>query len=123
MSPEADIADAQQRYLAARAKCVAAYPKSLVLQSDCRTQAANTYVRPYYRYGDLMTRAREQRRALAVKADRHEISSAAYNRAIARSEREVAQEEEQRNAATHVGSSYDDPPFSSVFGGLSRIFH
>ena len=34
MSPEADIADAQQRYLAARAKCVAAYPKSLVLQSD-----------------------------------------------------------------------------------------
>jgi hypothetical protein len=123
VSPEADIADAQQRYLAAKAKCVTAYPKLLVLQSDCRTQAANTYIRPYYRYGDLMTRAQEQRRALAVKVDRHEMSRAAYDREIARSEREVAKEEDRRNTAMHVGSSYDDPPFTSVFGGLTRIFH
>jgi hypothetical protein len=116
-SPDADIADAQQRYLAAKTKCVATYPKSLVLQSDCRTQAANTYIRPYYRYGDLMTRAQEQRRALAVKADRHQISNAAYDREVARSEKEVATEEDRRNSALHVGSSYEEP---SMF---SRVFH
>ncbi|MGD0430939.1 MAG: hypothetical protein ABSA58_07590 [Acetobacteraceae bacterium] len=121
-SPEADIADAQQHYLAAKARCIATYPRSLVLQSDCRTQAANTYVRPYYRYGDLMTWAQEQRRALAVKADRHEMSRAAYDREIARSEREVAREEERRNALNHTGSSYEDTPFASVFGKLTRIF-
>jgi hypothetical protein len=122
VSPEADIADAQQRYLAAKAKCVATYPKSLELQSDCRTQAANTYVRPYYRYGDLMTSAQDQRRALAVKVDRRELSRSAYDREIARSEKAVAKEEDRRNSAMHVGSSYEETPFASVFGSLSRIF-
>ena len=121
-SPEADIAHAQQRYLAAKGSCVATYPKSFVLQADCRTQAANSYIRPYYRYGDLMTRAQDQRRALAVKVDRHEMSRSAYERAIARSEREVAREEEQRNTTMHVDSSYEDRPFVGVFSSLTRIF-
>ena len=122
VSPEADLGDAQQRYLSAKARCVTSYPKTLVLQSDCRTQAANTYIRPYYRYGDLMTWAQEQRRVLAVKVDRHEMSRAAYDREIARSEREVAREEERRNASNHTASSYEDTPVVSVFGKLTRIF-
>jgi hypothetical protein len=122
VSPEVDIATAQQRYQAARSRCFAAYPRSLVLQADCRTQAANTYVRPYYRYGDLMNRAQDQRRALAVKVDAHQMSKAAYDRAIARSERDIAREEERRNNLAHTATSYDAPRSASMFGGLTRIF-
>jgi hypothetical protein len=77
-----DSVEAKQRYLEAKARCVSQFPNSLVSQSDCRAQAANIYIRPYYRYGDLMTRAQEQRGELAAKADRHEISRRFYDRQV-----------------------------------------
>jgi hypothetical protein len=122
-SPEAGIAQAQHRYLAAKAACDETYPRSLVYQADCRTRAANAYVRPYYRYGDLMTYAQQQRRALAVHVDQHKMSLATYNRKIAQSEREVAKEEDRRNARSHVTSSYESTPLTPVFSTFARLFN
>jgi hypothetical protein len=122
-APEGGIAQAQHRYLAAKAECDENYPKSMVQQADCRTRAANAYVRPYYRYGDLMTFAQQQRRALAVQVDQHKMSLATYNRKIAQSEREVAKEEDRRNARAHVTSSYDSTPFTPVVASFARLFN
>lgn len=122
-SPEVRIAQAQHRYLAAKATCDEDYPRSMVQQADCRTHAANAYVRPYYRYGDLMTYAQQQRRALAVQVDQHRLSLGTYNRKIAQSEREVAKEEDRRNAQAHVTSSYESTPFTPVFATFARLFN
>jgi hypothetical protein len=121
--PEVSIADAKQQYLTAKAACDEEYPHSMVQQADCRTRAANTYIRPYYRWGDLMTQAQQQRRALAVKVDQHTISLSTYNRRIAQSEREVAKEEDRRNALAHVTSSYESTPFTPVMSGFARLFN
>lgn len=122
-APGTGIAEAQHRYLAAKAACDRDYPRSLSLQADCRTHAANTFVRPYYRYGDLMTFAQERRKALAVQLDQHEITRANYDRRIAEAEREVAREEERRNRAAHVPSSYENTPFTPVAATIARLFH
>lgn len=122
-SPQVGIAEAQHRYLAAKATCDESYPRSLVQQADCRTRAANAYVRPYYRYGDLMTFAQRQRRALAVQVDQHTMSMATYNRKIAQSEREIAKEEDRRNARSHVTSSYESTPFTPVAARFARLFN
>jgi hypothetical protein len=90
---------AKNQYLAAKNECIARYKDSLTQQSDCRARAADLYIRPTYKYGDLMTRAQEQRRALAVRADRHEITRGEYERAVARSEAAVSREEDRRTAA------------------------
>jgi hypothetical protein len=119
---EGDIAQAQHLYLAAKANCVAEYPRSLVAQSDCRTRAANAYIRPYYKYGDLMTHAQAEREFLAAKVDRHEMSRKAFDRAIARSEQETAREEDRRNAMTHSTSSYETTPVTPVVAAVSRLF-
>jgi len=122
-SPETGIAQAQHRYLAAKAECDENYPKIMVQQADCRTRAANAYVRPYYRYGDLMTYAQQQRRALAMKVDQHSMSVPTYNRKIAKSEREVAKEEDRRNALAHVSSSYESTPFTPLVSTFARLFN
>jgi hypothetical protein len=122
-SPEAGIAQAQHRYLAAKAVCDENYTKNMVQQADCRTRAANAYVRPYFRYGDLMTFAQQQRRALAVQVDQHRMSLATYNRKIAQSEREIAKEEDRRNALAHVTSSYESTPFTPVLSTFARLFN
>jgi hypothetical protein len=122
-SPESGIAQAQHRYLAAKATCDEAYSKSMVQQADCRTRAANAYVRPYYRYGDLMTYAQRSRRTLAVQVDQRKMSSAAYNRKIAQSERDVAKEEDRRNAQSRVTSSYESTPFTPVVATFARLFN
>jgi hypothetical protein len=122
-SPDGGIAQAQHRYLAAKAACDENYPNSMVQQADCRTRAANVYVRPYFRYGDLMTYAQRQRRALAVQVDQHRISLGAYNRKIAQSEREVAKEEDRRNAQAHLTSSYESTPFTPVVASFARLFN
>ena len=90
---------ARGRYLAAKAECEATYPDRFVAQSDCRTAAADQFIRPYYRYGDLMTRLQMTRRKLAADVDRHRLSPAAFARAVARAERESAREEQRRNEA------------------------
>jgi hypothetical protein len=121
--PDGGIAQAQHRYLAAKADCDENYPNSMVQQADCRTRAANEYVRPYYRYGDLMTYAQQQRRVLAAQVDQHRISLGTYNRKIAQSEREVAKEENRRNAQAHVTSSYQSTPVTSVSASFARLFN
>jgi hypothetical protein len=121
-SPDGGIAQAQHRYLAAKAECDENYSKSMVQQADCRTRAANAYVRPYFRYGDLMTLAQQQRRALAVQVDQHKMSMANYNRKLAQSEREIAKEEDRRNALAHVTSSYESTPFTPVLSTFARLF-
>ena len=121
--PQADLAEAQRRYIAAKAECDREYPRSLALQADCRTHAAHVYIRPYYRYGDLMDYAQNQRKVLAVKVDRHEISRANYDRQIALSEREVSREEDRRNRVTHTASSYESTPFTPVVATISRLFN
>jgi hypothetical protein len=122
-SPQVGIAEAQHRYLAAKATCDENFPKSMVQQADCRTRAANAYVRPYYRYGDLMTSAQRQRRELAVQVDQHKMSMATYSRKIAQSEREIAKEEDRRNAQAHVTSSYESTPFTPVAASFARLFN
>jgi hypothetical protein len=117
-----DIAKAQHLYLTAKANCVAEYPGRLVAQSDCRTRAANAFIRPYYRYGDLMSRAQDDRRIWAAKVDHHEMSRKAFDRAIARSERETAREEDRRNAMAHTASSYETTPVTPVYAAISRLF-
>jgi hypothetical protein len=121
-SPRTDIAEAQHRYLAAKTTCVSEYPRSLALQSECRTRAANTYIRPYYRYGDLMTYVQDRRQELAAQTDRHEISRGEYQQEVAQAEAEVAREEDRRNRKDHVASSYDNTPINTVVAKISRIF-
>jgi hypothetical protein len=115
----ADKAAAKRHYFEAKDACVAQFPESLTEQSDCRTRAANTYIRPTYKYGDLMTRAQEQRRALAVRADRHEITRAQYDRDVARSDAAISREEDRRNARSASG---DDGPFTPLVEGISGLF-
>jgi hypothetical protein len=122
-SPEGGIAQAQHRYLVAKAACDEDYPDSMVQKADCRTRAANDHVRPYYRYGDLMTYAQQQRRVFAIQVDQHRISLATYNRKIAQSEREVAKEEDRRNAQAHVTSSYESTPFTPMSSSVARLFN
>jgi hypothetical protein len=121
--PEVSLAQAKQIYLAAKAFCDENYPKSMVQHADCRTRAADAYIRPYYRYGDLMTLAQQQRRALAVQVDQHKMSLTTYNRKIAQSEREVGKEEDRRNAQAHVTSSYESTPLTPVVASFSRLFN
>jgi hypothetical protein len=117
------IGQAQRDYLAAKAACVTTYPRSLTAQADCRTHAANEFIRPYYRYGDLMTESQEARRSLAVAADRREITRKEYDRQVARAEQRVAREEQQRNDQAHLESSYTATPLTSVVATISRIFN
>lgn len=119
----ADFAEARQHYLTAKADCDRAYPHSLAALADCRSHAANVYIRPYYRYGDLMDYAQSQRKMLALEADRHEISRASYDHRIALSERVVSREEDRRNRLAHTNSSYQSTPFTPVVATLSRIFN
>ena len=121
-APQSGIADAQHRYLVAKAACDSDYPRNLSRQADCRTHAANIYIRPYYRYGDLMTYAQEKRSELAAKVDRHEMTRASYNHQIAQSEREVSREEDRRNRAAHLASSYETTPFTPVAVTIARLF-
>jgi hypothetical protein len=122
-SPTAGIADAQHRYLEAKAACDTEYSASLVQQADCRTHAANWFIRPYYRYGDLMTFAQEKRRDLAMRVDQHELSRRSYDRQIAATEREVAREEDRRNRLAHTETSYQSTPFTPVLATFARIFN
>lgn len=120
MPSPVDKAVAKRDYLAASRACIARYPRGLTEQSDCRADAANRYIRPIYKYGDLMTRAQEQRRALAVAADRHEISRARYNREVARSEAAISREEDRRNA---LGTSPDrGAPFDPLAESIANLF-
>ena len=112
---------AKRMYLTAKNECVARYPSSLTLQSDCRSQAANAYVRPTYKYGDLMTRAQEQRRALAMRADRHEITRGEYNREVARSEAAISREEDRRNA-NERREAREGSPIDRMIGTVTRAF-
>jgi hypothetical protein len=121
--PRADLAEARHRYIVAKAECDRENSGSLSLRADCRTHAANAYIRPYYRYGDLMDFAQNQRKVLAVRADQHEISRADYEREIAQSEREVSREEDRRNRVAHTASSYESTPFTPVIASLSRLFN
>jgi hypothetical protein len=120
--PSVDRATAKSRYLAAKNECIARYPDSLTEQSDCRTRAADRYIRPTYRYGDLMTRAQEQRRDLAERADRHEISRQAYNREVARSEAAISREEDRRNAR-RVAKDDDEGLLDPLVDSIAGIFH
>jgi hypothetical protein len=121
-TPQGDVAEAQQHYLAAKAECVSAWPRNLTQQAECRAHAANIYIRPYYRYGDLMTYVQARRQALAAQVDRHEIGRATYEHQVARAEAEVAREEDRRNRIDHVVSSYDDTPVNNVAAGFARLF-
>jgi hypothetical protein len=118
--PPMDAATAKRQYLAAKNACVARYPDSLTAQSDCRTRAADYYIRPTYKYGDLMTRAQEQRRELAVEADRHEITRRAYDRGVARSEAAISREEDRRNANGEPGNN--GWPFEPLVDGIANLF-
>jgi len=118
-SRDIDSASAKQNYLAAKDTCLAAYPTSLVAQSDCRTRGANRYIRPFYKYGDLMTRAQEQRRDLAAKADRHQISRKTYDRQIAQSEAAIAHEEDRRDKLASTTPSPDSGPFAHLLNAIA----
>jgi hypothetical protein len=118
-----DVADSgtgRQRYMTAKADCTQRFRDSLVEQSDCRAKAANRYIRPFYKYGDLMTRAQEQRRVLAGKADRHEISRGTYEHQVAQSEAAISREEDRRNRM--ASRSSDDGPFSHFLDGVPGLF-
>jgi hypothetical protein len=118
-SREIDSATAKRNYLAAKDSCIAEYPNSLVSQSDCRARAANAYIRPFYKYGDLMTRAQEQRRELAAKADRHEITRRTYDRQVAQSEAAIAREEDRRNKLGDTTSTPEQGPFANLFNAIA----
>jgi len=115
-----DSAAAKRQYLAAKNACVTRYPDSLTAQSDCRARAADYYIRPTYKYGDLMTRAQEQRRDLAVEADRHEITRRAYDCGVARSEAAISREEDWRNA--NGGRETSARPFDPLVNGIANLF-
>jgi hypothetical protein len=122
-SRDVDSLSAKRNYLAAKDNCLAEFPGSMVAQSDCRTRAANRYIRPFYKYGDLMTRAQEQRRELAAKADRHEISRKTYDRQVAQSEASIAREEDRRNKLPGSAPAPDSGPFANLLdtiGGWLR---
>jgi hypothetical protein len=116
----ADKAAAKRHYLTAKNECVARYPQSLTAQSDCRSRAADIYIRPVYKYGDLMSRAQEQRHSLAVRADRGEISRGQYDRGVAESEAAVAREEDRRN--TRTARSRDEGPLDPLIESIASIF-
>jgi hypothetical protein len=122
-SPGMGVAEAQHRYLTAKAACDMDYPDSFTAQADCRTHAANAYVRPYYRYGDLMTYVQQKRRWLAVKVDQHDMSRQNYDRQLADAEREVSREEDRRNRITHAASSYESTPFTPVVATFARLLN
>jgi hypothetical protein len=96
--PPGPSAAAKARYIEARDDCVSRYSDQLVEQSDCRTEAANEWIRPGYPYSDLMTRAQVQRRALAEQADAGQISREEFERGVAVSDAAISREEDRRNA-------------------------
>ncbi len=106
--PLESSAIARQKYLAAKSDCEIVWPNSLVGQSDCRTAAADRYIRPYYRYGDLMTHLQMERRALAMRVDLKQISRAEFNRRMASAERDNAREEDRRNQESGATAMRDD---------------
>jgi hypothetical protein len=113
-NPLLDSAEGKRLYLVAKNACIARYPREMAAQSDCRARAADSYIRPYYRYGDLMTRAQTQRRALAERADRREISTRDYERLVARSDAAISREEDQRNAKAR-----ESVPLTGLSGPLA----
>lgn len=97
--------EGKKRYLAAKADCEARYSRTMVQLSDCRAEAANIFIRPWYRYSDLMTWAQTKRRELAHKLDRRQISRAEFDRQIVRAERDVEREENRRNQSAGLRPS------------------
>jgi len=122
-SSETGLAEAQHRYLKAKAACDRDHPDSLATRADCRTHAANAFIRPYYRYGDLMTYVQDRRKALAVQVDQHQLSRRSYDLRVAEAERKVSKEEDRRNRLAHVDSSYQSTPFTPVAKTFARIFN
>jgi hypothetical protein len=118
----ADIRASQQRYVAAKSECVSRYSGSLTQQADCRTEAANSWVRPWYKYPDLMSYVQERRRGLAIEADHHEITHAEYYRQVAQAESYVAREENRRNKAANSPGPHESSPFAQAFGSITRLF-
>jgi hypothetical protein len=115
----ADKEAGRQRYLTARDECATRFRNSLVAQSDCRARAANLYIRPFYKYSDLMNRAQSQRRALAEEADDHHITRSSYERQVARSEAAISREEDRRNRLANSGGS---GPFARLVDGVADFF-
>jgi hypothetical protein len=109
----------------AKDDCVSRYADQLVAQSDCRTEAANEYIRPSYPYGDLITKAQVQRRALAERADAGQISREEYEHGVAASDAAISREEDRRNARRVVAvrrSGPSDPlkDWAQSIAGLFR---
>ncbi len=119
----AQLSDAQRLYVAAKAACDREHRVSLADQADCRTHAANTYIRPYYRYGDLMSYAQDRRKSLAVEVDEHRISRGSYQRQMADAERYVSREEDRRNRLNHTDSSYEITPLTPVLVTAAKVIH
>ena len=120
--PVLDKVEAEKRYLVAKQECIARYPHSLALQSDCRATAADVFIRPHYRYGDLMTYAQGQRGRWARMVDRHEMSRQDYDRRMAQSEAAVSREEDRRNAAARTAHAHHNEPFTRLVGAFNRLF-
>jgi hypothetical protein len=118
---QAEFEKGKQLYAAAKAECIAQNPRSLAMQADCRTQAANTFVRPYYRYGDLMTLVQAQRKILAVKADRGEITTDEFDLQMAQVESSIAREENLRNLSERSVSAQESVGAAQALGAAASF--
>jgi lipopolysaccharide export system protein LptC len=68
------IQEDNAKYASAKNACATQYPNQHALKVDCFTESENHYWRPHYRYGDLLDLYQAQRKSIAVKADRGEVT-------------------------------------------------
>src|SRR4051812_20383900 len=121
LARDARVADARKQFNAAVSDCVARYTKSLAQRADCRAQAANTYIRPFYPHGDLMTLLQAQRKALAIKVDRGQLSREDHDVQIAQAESAIRQEELRRNNAERGVSAQEAASTAQILGASANL--
>ena len=102
-------------------QCKVQYPRSLAQQSDCVTAAEDTYMRPFYRYGDLLTLTQAQRKVIAAAIDNGQITVDDANLQLAKVRSALSQQEADRDNASGMVSAQQRAASAQMLGAGAAI--
>lgn len=105
LAQRAEYASAHEQLTAAKAACKAAHSNSLADESDCQSAAEHAIEPPFVQNGDLLTLMQPQRKLLALRVDRGDMSRGGADVQLAQAIAEIRNEELARaNASCAVAA-------------------
>jgi hypothetical protein len=121
LAQQAQMRESMQKLQPAIEQCRSQYPSSRAQQSDCVTVAEDTYMRPYYRYGDLLSLMQTQRKVLAVAIDDGQMSVDQGNLQLAKAKAELTQQQFERDNAAGLVSAQQRAASAQMLGASAAI--